>query len=66
MNDMQNAVEQLVHELGNELQGCTTDPPVDTGKSSNAYNGDGFIKPCSPAPSTVLLVQTSVLIFNKN
>ena len=65
VNDMQNAVEQPVRELGNEPQGHTPDPPVDTGKGSNVHNGDGFIKPRSPAPSTVSLVRTSV-IFDKN
>ena len=66
VNDAQNAVEQPVRELGNEPQGRTPDPPVDTGKGGNAQDGDGFIKPRSPAPSsTVSLVRTSV-IFDKN
>jgi len=64
VNDVQNAVEQPVRELGNELQGCTPDPPADAGKG-NAHDGDGFIKPRSPAPSTVSLVRTSV-IFDRN
>ena len=47
VNNMQIAVEQPVHELGNELKGQTPDPPANAGKG-NAHNGNGFIKPCSP------------------
>lgn len=58
VNDAWNAVEQPVRELGNEPQGRTPDPPVDTGKGSDVHDGDGFVKSRSPAPSAVSLVRT--------
>ncbi|KAL4072854.1 hypothetical protein V8B97DRAFT_2023186 [Scleroderma yunnanense] len=59
VNDLQDAVKQPVHKLGNKLQGCTPDPLANAGEGKNVHDTDGFIKPCLPTQSITLLVQTS-------
>ncbi|KAI5997681.1 hypothetical protein F5J12DRAFT_914786 [Pisolithus orientalis] len=57
------AIAQLVHELGSMLQSHAPDPPAMTGVDRIVHaEDDGFMKPCSPACSNVLLVLMSVLL----